>query len=124
MDSLVFSVLHPVAGALDDDGLGVVQEPIQNGGGNGAVVVEDRRPLFEGLVGRQHDGTALVALADDLEEQVGAVLVDRQVANLVQDQEFGPQIGFELAFEQAALVSGREMLMTLMALAKRTEAPC
>lgn len=28
-------VLHPIAGSLDDDGLGAVQGPIQHGGGDG-----------------------------------------------------------------------------------------
>jgi hypothetical protein len=36
--------------------------------------------LFEGFVGGQHDGAPLVALADDLEEQVGAVLVYRKIS--------------------------------------------
>jgi hypothetical protein len=34
-------------------------------------------------VGGDHDRRALVALADDLEQQVYAALVDRQVAELV-----------------------------------------
>ena len=38
--------------------------------------VKNRRPLFEGLVGGEDDRTAFVALADDLEEQVGAALID------------------------------------------------
>jgi hypothetical protein len=38
------------------------------------------RPLLEGLVGGQHNGAAFVALADDLEEKVCAVLVDGQIA--------------------------------------------
>ena len=82
-------VLHSKAGAFDDDRLGVMEEAVQNGGGEGAVVVEDPGPLFEGLVGGQHDGAAFVALADDLEEQIGAVLVDGQVAEFVQDQQSG-----------------------------------
>lgn len=34
------------------------------------------RAFLEGLVGAQDDRAALVALADDLEEEVGAVFVD------------------------------------------------
>ena len=78
-------VFHPKAGAFDDYRLGVMEEPVQDGRGEGAVIVEDAGPLFEGFVGGQHDGAALVALADDLEEQIGAMLVDRQVAELIQD---------------------------------------
>jgi hypothetical protein len=57
MVSLVFPVFHPIARTLDDDGLSVVQ-PVQNCRGDGAVVVEDRGPLLEGLVGRQDDGVS------------------------------------------------------------------
>jgi len=34
-------VLHAVAWAFDDDGLAVVEEAVEDGGGDGAVVVED-----------------------------------------------------------------------------------
>ncbi len=83
---MIFPVFHAIAGALDDDGFGVVEEAVEDGGGDGAVVVEDGGPLLEGLVGGEDDGAAFVALADDLEEEVGAVLVDGQIANLVEDQ--------------------------------------
>jgi hypothetical protein len=44
-------VLHPIAGTFDNDGFGMMQEAVEHRGGNGAVVVEDRGPLLEGLVG-------------------------------------------------------------------------
>ena len=43
-------------------------------------------PLFEGFVGGKDDRTAFVALADDLEEQVGSALVDGKIADLVEEQ--------------------------------------
>jgi hypothetical protein len=57
----------------------VVEKPVEDSGGDGGVAVEDGWPLFESPVGGQHDGTAFVAGADDLEEDVRAVLLDRQV---------------------------------------------
>jgi len=80
------AVFHAVALALDDDGLGVVQEAVEHGGGDGGVAVEDGGPVLEGFVGGQDDGTAFVALADDLEEEVRAALVDGQVADFVEQQ--------------------------------------
>ena len=65
----------------------MVQEAVKNGGGDSAVVIEDGGPLFEGFVGGQHDGAPLVSLADDLEEKVGSVLVDGQIADLVHDED-------------------------------------
>ena len=94
----------------DDDGLGVVQKSIQHRGGDGAVVVKDRGLLLEGLVGGQHDGALFAAPADDLEEEIGTVLVAGKIANLVQCQELRPQIGFGLAFEQAAFLRGRKVV--------------
>ena len=72
-------ILHAVGRALDDDGFSLVEEAVQNGGGDAGIVTENRRPLLERLVGGDDEGAALVALADDLEEEVGPGLVQRQV---------------------------------------------
>jgi hypothetical protein len=50
-------ILHAVALPVDDHGFGVVQEPVQHGAGQGAVVVEDFGPVFIGLVGRDDGRT-------------------------------------------------------------------
>src|SRR5262249_34382648 len=48
-------VFHPEALAFDDDRVSMMQQPIQDRGGQGAVMVEDRRPLLEGTVrGQDH----------------------------------------------------------------------
>jgi hypothetical protein len=51
-------VLHAVAGAFQDDGVGMVEEAVEHCGGDGAVVVKNGGPLFEGFVGAQHNGAA------------------------------------------------------------------
>ena len=43
-------VFHAEAGSFHDDVLSVMEETIQDCGGQGAVVVEDGSPLFEGFV--------------------------------------------------------------------------
>ena len=75
-----------IAFALDEDGFGVMEQPIEQCRGEGAVVVEDLGPVLVGAIGGDDDGAALVALADDLEEQVGAVFVDGQIAQFVDEQ--------------------------------------
>ena len=45
-------IIHAVTPAFDYHGFSVVQQPIQHGAGQGAVVVEDFGPVFIGLVGR------------------------------------------------------------------------
>src|SRR5260370_33413256 len=94
-------VLHAEALAFDDDGVGVVQHAIEDGGGQGAVVVEYLGPVLVGAVGGDHHRGALVALADDLEQQVCAVLVDRKVTELVDDQHGWLEGAVELALELA-----------------------
>ena len=65
-----------VALAFDQNGLGVVQQAVQEGRGQGGVVVEDACPLLVASVGGQQRGASFVAVADDLEQAVGAELVD------------------------------------------------
>jgi hypothetical protein len=62
----------------------VVKEAVEGSGGNGTVAVKDSRPLLEGFIGGEHDGATLVALTDDLENEVSAALVDGKVADLVK----------------------------------------
>ena len=48
----------------------MVEKAVEDGGGDGAVAVEDCRPLLESFVGGEHDGAALVAL-EDLRRAIG-----------------------------------------------------
>jgi hypothetical protein len=64
------------------------------------------RPLFERLVGAQDNRAAFVALADDLEEQIGPALVDGQVAQLIHDQQVRSGVGLELLHEAAGVLGG------------------
>jgi len=61
----------------------MVQEAIEQGRSQGSVIVEDLGPVFKGAIGGDNDGALFVALADDLEQQVGAGLIDRQVSQFV-----------------------------------------
>jgi hypothetical protein len=62
----------PLATFKHDD-LAMVEQAVEDGGGDGGVAVEDGWPLFECFVGGQHYGAAFVAGADDLEEELGTV---------------------------------------------------
>jgi hypothetical protein len=83
-----------------------MEDAVEDGGGEGAVVVEDLRPVFVGAVGGDDHGGALVTLADDLEQQVGAVLVDGQVAEFVDDEKGGLEIAGKFALEAAGGLGG------------------
>lgn len=57
-------IFHAVAAAFDDNGVGMMKEAVEDGGGDGAVVIENGGPLFGGFVRGQNNGTALVSLAN------------------------------------------------------------
>ena len=74
----------------------MVEEPVEERGGDHGVA-EDVAPRAEALVAREDDGAPLVAARDQLEEEIGAVAVDRDVADLVDDQQLGLGEELELA---------------------------
>ncbi len=81
--SVFLSFPHPIGRSLNDDGLGVVEHAIKNGGGDGDIAIKDVGPFLEGFIGRDDGGTALIAMAEDLKEQVGAKFVDGQVPEFI-----------------------------------------
>ena len=56
---------------MDDDGFGMMEESIQQSGGQGGVIVENGRPFLEYAVGGNDDGPLLISPADDLKEEIG-----------------------------------------------------
>src|SRR5712692_17995 len=80
-------IFHTEALPFDDDGVGMMQQPIENRGGQGAVMVEDRGPLLESAVRGNNNRPLFIAQRDDLEEQIGACLVNREIAELVEDEQ-------------------------------------
>ena len=58
--------------------------PVEQGGGDDGVA-EQLAPFREAAIGGGDHGALLVAGVDELEEQIGAVGVDGDVADLVDD---------------------------------------
>ena len=79
-------ILHPVAVAPDVDDVAVVHKAVDESRRHD-LVAEHATPVLETLVRRQHSRRPLVPGVDELEEEHGAVLVDRQVADLVDHQQ-------------------------------------
>ena len=67
----------------------MMQQPIEDCRGQGAVMVEDRGPLLKSTVGGNDERPLFIAQADHLEEQVGARLVNGEIAEFVEDEERG-----------------------------------
>ena len=81
-------VAEPVAGAFDLDDDAVVQEAVEQRGGDDGIA-EYLAPFGESAVGGEDHGALLVAGVDQLEEEVAATGSDGQVADLVDDQQRG-----------------------------------
>jgi hypothetical protein len=94
-------VAQPIAGTLDLDDDRVVQQPIQQRGGDHGIA-EDLTPFRKAAVRGQDHGALFVSGVDQLEEQVGAAAGDGQIPDLVDDEQRGAGIEADL-FGQAPL---------------------
>jgi hypothetical protein len=63
-----------------------MDDPVEDGGGQGVVVGEGFVPVLVGAVGGDDGGVLFVAAGEDLEELFGADFIDGQVAEFVKDE--------------------------------------
>ena len=97
------SFLETVRLALDVDHSAVMQDTLQDSEGNGDVG-KDLVPLGEGLVGGEDSGGLLIASGNQLEKQICALNVHREIADFVDNQH---------------PVLGENFLLTFMAVLKK-----
>jgi hypothetical protein len=102
-DAAEVSVFEPVGVAFEGDDFGVVDEPVDHGGG-GYVVTEGLAPPAEWLVAGDDEAGAFVAGGDELEEQVGGLGLERDVADFVDDQQRVASQPDQLALQPAGVV--------------------
>ena len=94
------AVLEPVARAVDRDDFAVVQEAVEDRGGED-FVAEDLAPFAEGLVRGEDDRALLVALGDHLEDQVRLGAFEWLVADFVDHEDARPQVGAGVCWSAA-----------------------
>ena len=63
-----------------------MDEAVDRSDGHG-LIREDAVPSAEGLVGGDHDGAALVARGDKLEEDAGLGVIFLDIGQVVEDQQ-------------------------------------
>ena len=78
---------EPVATPVDEDDVDVVQQSVEDCGGQDLIIGEDVGPVPDVLVRGQDDGALLVACADESEEEIRLLAVERPEADLVNDQQ-------------------------------------
>src|SRR5205823_12905203 len=72
--------------AVEGEHGGVVDEPVDQGGGDDGVA-EDLGPLLEAAVRGDDERAAFVAARDERKQQVGGLAFEWEVADLVDDQQ-------------------------------------
>lgn len=77
---------EPVAVAADGQHVAVVQEPVKDRSGDHRIG-EQGAPFGNAAVRRDQHGAGFVAAADQLEEQMRRVGLQRQVAEFIDDQQ-------------------------------------
>ena len=87
--------------ALDVDRRAVMQDTVQDRGGNG-YIGKDLIPLGKGLVGSKDCRGLLIAPGDELEEQVRALNVHGKIADLIDDGH--PVLGQHLELIRQAVL--------------------
>ena len=63
-----------------------VSEPVKQGAGE-PLGAKDLGPFLEGQVGGHHEAVMFIGPADDLKEQFGSRLRERNVSQFIDDQE-------------------------------------
>ena len=100
--------------ALDVDNGAVMQDTVQDGGGDGDVG-KDLVPLGESLVGGKNGGRFLIPSGNELEEQVCTLYIHREIADFIDDEH--PVLGqnLELVRQTVPKMSLFQLLNKLVA---------
>jgi hypothetical protein len=80
------AVFEPITVAIHLEDMNVVSEAIEQCAGQ-AFTGQHAGPFIEGQIAGDDDRTAFVALAEDLEQQLGAGRRERDVAQFIDDQK-------------------------------------
>ena len=99
---------HPERLAIDKKRIAVMQEAVQDRGGHD-IISEDLAPLLEGLVRCNDDGALLVALGDELEEELGCLASEREIAEFIDDEEVGTAQLIEESRQAARDLGSRQL---------------
>ncbi len=90
-------VLEPVTSAGDGDGLGVVQEAVQDGRGAGHIA-QELAPFFDGSVAGHDRRAVFITAHDDFQQVFGAVFGQAFESHVINDDQFGFEIFANGAF--------------------------
>ena len=99
-----------------------MDEPVGDGGSGGGVV-EELSPVLEGEIGGDDGGGALIAVVEDLVEEVGAAGIEGEVAQFVDEEQLGGGPGGETLLRVLRAWEATRSFTRLAATTKRTRKP-
>src|SRR5271163_855876 len=103
-------VFHAIAVSFDNECLPVMHQPVDQGCGQGVVHIKEGAPFPEGSIRGQHDRSGFVTGSNHLEQQVGPALVDRQIAQLIKEENLRTDVRLEGVGQQAVDLSGSQVI--------------
>jgi hypothetical protein len=101
----------------------MVQKPIEDRAGDHGVA-EHVAPGAQALIAGDDDRAAFIATGDQLEEQVGALTVDRQIADFIDQERLRFSQQLESFFQPAFRESLPSVVMSAVAVTNRVRTPC
>ena len=93
---------QPITAALDIDHPAVVKQPIEDGRSDHGAP-EELLPVGEALVGGDDRRALIIAIRDELEEEIGFPAVHGQVDGFIDDHEAGLIYAFPLLWVSLSL---------------------
>src|SRR5271163_2376113 len=103
-------VFHAIAVSFDNECLPVMHQPVDQGCGQGVVHIKEGAPFPEGSIRGQHDRSGFITGSDHLEQQVGPALVDRQIAQLIEEEKSRTDVRFDCFPQQAVGLRHNKMI--------------
>ena len=119
----VVFVSGAIAFSLNHQRFSMVHQSVDDGGCQHVVDVEDFAPFTKNAIRGDHDRAALITACDHLEHQIGAALVDRQVAQLIQQKQGWAGILLEPLFNVPLICAVVSTLIMSITRVQRTEIP-
>lgn len=101
-------VLEPVRGAVDGDDLRMMEQAVEDGGGQD-FIAQHLRPLRERLVTGEDEAPPLVTAADELKKVVGLRPIEPEIPDFIHHQHGWFEIGLQLLLELAPVLSGLKL---------------
>ena len=106
---------QPVGLTFDVDDGAVMQDTIQDGGGNGDIG-KNLVPLGESLIRGKYGGGFLIPSGNQLKEQIGSLNIHGKIANLVNYEHFVLGKDFEFVRQTVLKMGFLELLNDLGAI--------